>query len=98
MKIQQLSLLTILLGTTFIFQSCSTGRTGNDVWEDTKSAGRHIQRGIQALGGVHDNSRQIRNRSDFECIEDENCSPEANFQDYDYQCGGLCDQFFVKIV
>ena len=85
MKIQQLSLLTILLGTTFIFQSCSTGRTGNDVWEDTKSAGRHIQRGIQALGGVHDNSRQIRNRSDFECIEDENCSPEANFQDYDYQ-------------
>lgn len=83
MKVRQLFFLAALMGTVFSLQSCR--RSSNDVWEDTKSAGRHMQRGVKALGGKHGNSRQIRCRDDFECIEDENCYPEGNFQDCDYQ-------------
>lgn len=86
MKTRQLFLLITLMGTLFALQSCR--RSGNDVWEDTKSAGRHMQRGVGALGGKHGNSRQIRSRDDFACIEDDNCIPEGNFQDCDYQEGG----------
>lgn len=83
MKAQQLFFLTLLVGAVFSLQSCR--RSSNDVWEDTKSAGRHMQRGVRALGGKHGDSRQIRCRDDFECIEDENCYPEGNFQDSNYQ-------------
>lgn len=45
----------------------STGcrRNSNVVWEDTKSAGRYMNRGIRSLGGKHGESRQVRNRHDF---------------------------------
>ncbi len=72
-----------LMGTVCALQSCA--RTSNDVWEDTKSAGRHVNRGVRALGGKHGDSRQIRCRNDFECIEDQNGFPEGGFQDCDYQ-------------
>src|SRR5947209_3469888 len=83
MKIRHLFLLITLLGAIFTLQSCR--RSSSDVWEDTKSAGRHMKRGVGALGGKHGNSRQVQNRNDFACIEDDNCCPEGNFQDCDYQ-------------
>ena len=86
MKIRQYFYFTTLLGTVFLMQGCNN-RSGTDVWEDTKSAGRHVQRGFKALSGSCPDSRQIQSREDFECIEDENCYPAGNFQDCDYQEG-----------
>lgn len=40
-------------------------RNPNEVWEDSKSAGRHVNRGIRTLGGKHGDSRQIASRDDF---------------------------------
>lgn len=90
MKTGQLFILTALLGAVLSLQSCS--RSSNDVWEDTKSAGRHVQRGVSALAGRNQASRQVCSRGDFECIEDEDCCPEGNFQDCDYQDNSSFDQ------
>lgn len=83
MKTRPFLLLIVLMGAALSFQSCA--RRGDDVWDDTKSASRHVNRGIRTLGGKDSDSRQIRSRSDFECIEDDCCYPEGNFQDCDYQ-------------
>lgn len=83
MKARQLLIFIALLSSVLTLQSCR--RSSNDVWEDTKSAGRQMKRGVGTLGGKQGDSRQIRSRNDFECIEDENCCPEGNFQDCDYQ-------------
>jgi peptidoglycan-associated lipoprotein len=83
MKKNQFLILVTLMGAVFVLQSCA--RTSNDVWEDTKSAGRHMQRGVRALGGKHGASRQVYSRSDFECIEDEGYFPDGGFQDCEYQ-------------
>lgn len=85
MKAHKLLFLLALTGTICIFQSCT--RTSSDVWEDTKSAGRHVQKGVRALGGKQGDSRQIRARSDFESIEDEDLYQGGSFQDYDYDQG-----------
>lgn len=83
MKTSQFFSLITLMGTVLALQSCT--RNGNDMWEDTKTAGRHAQRGVRALGGKQGDSRQIQSRSDFECVEDGNYCPEGNFQDCEYQ-------------
>jgi peptidoglycan-associated lipoprotein len=83
MKTRQLFFLISLMGAVCMMQSCA--RNSDDVWEDTKSAGRHLNRGVRALTGSYEDSRQVRSRSDFESIEDENYFPEGNFQDCDYQ-------------
>lgn len=46
------------------FTSCS--RSGDDVWEDTKTAGRYLQRGVKSLygEGVWD-SRAVNSKEDF---------------------------------
>lgn len=82
MKTTKYYLLVLLLGTSFAFQSCARNR--DDVWDDTKSAGRHMSRGIRALGGKHGSSRQVRNRNDFECIEDNCCYEDPCFQEAQY--------------
>lgn len=91
MKTRKLLLLSALLGTVLTLQSCT--RSSDDVWEDTKSAGRHLQRGFQALGGSPGQSRQVGSRNDFECIEDENYYPDGNFQDCEYQDGGYNNSY-----
>lgn len=72
-----------LISSLCMLQSCN--RSSDDVWEDTKSAGRHLQRSAKAFVGCHGDSRQIRSRSDFEGVDDEYCMPDACYQDYDYQ-------------
>lgn len=47
------------------FTSCS--RPGDKVWDDTKSCGRHVKRGLCSLGGKQGDSRQIRCKEDFLC-------------------------------
>ncbi len=36
-------------------------RSADDVWNDTKTAGRHVSRGMDTLGGKQGTSRQINN-------------------------------------
>ena len=40
-------------------------RSPDDVWNDTKTAGRHVGRGVDTLGGKHGSSRQIKDGSEF---------------------------------
>jgi peptidoglycan-associated lipoprotein len=103
---KKLMLFTALLGTMCALQSCV--RTGNDVWEDTKSAGRHMQRGVRSLGGKQGHSRQISSRDDFECMDDMYLYDEVNpcpmrgqegprFQDYHDQDGGYEASEFIPL-
>ena len=54
-----LPLMVILITTS----SCQ--RSSDEVWNDTKSAGRHVSRGVQTLGGKNGVSRQINSPDDF---------------------------------
>lgn len=77
----------IMLG----FTGCR--RNSNAVWEDTKSAGRHVDRGFRTLGGKHGDSRQVRSRAEFMGALDEECQPYVN-DDFvalsdDPNCGDL---------
>ncbi len=54
-----LSLLMLALN----LMSCR--RSSGEVWDDTKSAGRHVSRGVKTLGGKHGDSRQIKSREEF---------------------------------
>ena len=77
--------LTLCLMTLFL-TGCR--RNSNTVWEDTRSAGRHMNRGLRSLGGKHGDSRQIHSRDEFMCPGDEMACPPG------YQAGDyipLCD-------
>ncbi len=41
-------------------------RSSDEVWNDTKTAGRHMQRGAKSLGGKHSSSKQVQSKADFE--------------------------------
>lgn len=78
--IRHVLLLTGLLISGPIFQGCN--RSSDDMWDDTKTAGRHIQRGLSSLTGQRGASRQIQCRGDFESIEDGDPYSTGNFSDY----------------
>lgn len=71
----------------FCITSTACQRTSYDVWEDSKSARRHITRGVRTLGGKGGNSRAIQNRDQF-MPGDECCYPvpedtyPANYNNY----------------
>lgn len=74
-----LSLLTALLPLT----GCR--RSSNDVWEDTKSGSRHINRGFKSLGGKCGDSRAIRNPADFDaCDDDIQWASNSKSSQYDF--------------
>lgn len=54
-------------------------RNGSDVWEDTKSAGRHVGRGVRTLGGKHGDSRQVCDPDEFFALENPSSSNECEF-------------------
>ena len=53
--------LGLLLGSSL--NGCR--QASDDVWEDSKSCGRHMSRGLRTMGGKHGNSLAIQNRDDF---------------------------------
>jgi peptidoglycan-associated lipoprotein len=55
--------LFALLFLSLAFSSCSRKR--EDVWDDAKTCGRHVSRGVKCLGGKQGDSRQVRCREDF---------------------------------
>lgn len=40
-------------------------RSHTEIWEDTKTASRHMGRGLRSIGGKHGDSRQVHSRDDF---------------------------------
>ncbi|MDP1879465.1 MAG: OmpA family protein [Parachlamydiaceae bacterium] len=82
MKMRKLC-LPIFFGLLVILQSCN--RNGDDMWDDTKSAGRHIGRGIRALAGQNCHSRQVCSRDEFECMDEDACYSNGTYQEYEYQ-------------
>ncbi len=73
-----LNLLLIMLAMT----GCR--RTGDDVWEDTKTAGRHVGRGIKTLGGKHGDSRMVYSPDDFYTDEGSYMTPAAPSTEGDF--------------
>lgn len=63
MKIQKLTSLFCLIVLLTIVSGCR--RNANTFWEDTQTAGRHVNRGFRSLGGKHTDSRQICSRDEF---------------------------------
>lgn len=63
MKLGKILLLAGLVLTTLSVTGCR--RNSNEVWEDSKSAGRHVNRGLRTLGGKNGSSRQVRSRDQF---------------------------------
>lgn len=78
MKKQHLICLVPLAAALMTLFSC-TNRSSDDVWEDTKTAGRHLQKGVRSLGGKHGDSRQVNSRDEFCCIDDNECIPPGGF-------------------
>lgn len=62
---------------SLMFTSCN--RSADCIWDDTRSAGRHMTRGIRTLGGKHGDSRQIRCRDEFFCEAIDVCPPDDEF-------------------
>jgi len=56
-------------------------RNSSEVWEDTKTAGRHVNRGVRCLGGKHGDSRQVQCRDEF-MIGAEEYAPNAQPCEY----------------
>lgn len=53
----------MVLAVPLMTTSCR--RSSDEVLNDSKSAGRHVGRGVKTLGGKHGESRAIRSASDF---------------------------------
>lgn len=59
-------------------------RNSDQVWEDSKSASRHMSRGLRTMGGKHGDSRAIQCRDDFMQFDNctyavDNSAPVADF-------------------
>lgn len=90
MKTSKILWSLALLATTLSFQGCQKQST--DTWENTKSASRHMSRGIKALTGSHSDSRQITSRDEFASLDDGEYAPEAIYQAQSYDYIPLDDQ------
>lgn len=45
-------------------------RNTDQVWDDSKSAGRHVSRGLRTMGGKHGDSRAVQSRDEFMACDD----------------------------
>lgn len=68
LKLTSLVKLTLI---ALFFVGCC--RSADDVWDDTKTAGRHMNRGFSVLGGKHGDSRQVSCREDFLQYQNDSC-------------------------
>lgn len=68
MNTKKLCILLQLVVACLSLGGCT--RSSDDVWEDTRSAGRHVGRGFKTLGGKHGDSRQVRCPEDFDACGD----------------------------
>lgn len=59
------SKLLLLIIAIFAGALTSCCRSGDEVWEDTQTAQRHMFRGVKSLGGKHGDSRAVCSREEF---------------------------------
>jgi peptidoglycan-associated lipoprotein len=90
MKITQILWVMTLMGATFTFQGCQ--KQSSETWENTKSASRHMSRGIKALTGRNSDSRQINSREEFGSLDDDQVSQGVGYQSQAYEYVPLDDQ------
>lgn len=62
--------------------SCS--RNTDQVWDDTKSCGRHITRGMKALTGRPVSSRQVQCKDDFVCWQEPQYDNSFSYQESEF--------------
>lgn len=81
-------MLRFLLSLIMIFTVAGTfsgcRRNSGEVWEDTKSASRHMNRGVSSLAGKHGDSRAIRCREDFYPYQNECVNGYQVYQEPEY--------------
>lgn len=65
MHVYKLFTISLLVLVSLFSVGCRRGP--NEVWEDSKTAGRHVNRGFRALGGKHGDSRQVQYPDEFYC-------------------------------
>lgn len=66
-------ILQILIASATLLGCC---RNSYEVWEDTKTCGRHVNRGFNSLGGKHGDSRAVC------CPDHFYCSNEWQYEDF----------------
>lgn len=64
------NLITLLTLTAVLVLFAGCRRSSNDIWEDTKSGSRHINRGVKSFGGKCGDSRAVCNAADFQGADD----------------------------
>jgi peptidoglycan-associated lipoprotein len=82
-SIKPFSLGIIALGACCLLVSSGCSRRPGEVWDDTKSCGRHITRGVRALAGKADASRQVNSKEEFIGWQEEP-QYETSFQESEY--------------
>ncbi len=65
MKFIRCLVLFNLIGLCLGLTSCN--RSKGEFFDDTRSAGRYMSRGVRSLGGKQGDSRQVQSREDFMC-------------------------------
>ncbi len=50
-------------------------RNNDNIWDDTKTCGRHMNRGIRTLGGKNGDSRAVCNPDEFYCVDEVSSQP-----------------------
>lgn len=71
MRIAQLFMASLILLVPLTTSSCR--RNSDEVWDDSRSASRHMSRGIRSLGGKHGDSRAVQCREQFNPYNDNFC-------------------------
>lgn len=61
---------TALKALCLLFVAVSCSRNTDQMWDDTKSCGRHFTRGVKALSGRQVSSRQVNSKDDFFCWDE----------------------------
>lgn len=70
MKTTKLRVILSLVLMGSAFAACQ--RTSNDVWEDSRSGGRHLARGVKSFAGKNSSSRAIQDPDSFYVCDDNN--------------------------
>ncbi len=91
MLVTRFLLAVLMLG--FCFSATSCRRSSDEVWEDSKSAQRHVSRGLRTIGGKNGSSRAVQSRDDFVGSED----GSFGGNDYRYSNTGVASGEFVPL-
>lgn len=75
-------LLNFLMMMIVAFTISGCRRNGDQVWDDTKTASRHVNRGVRSLAGKHGDSRAVRSREDFYPYQDAYAANASQGGDY----------------